>query len=244
MKTMNKPRRKKPSNCHQTSPEGNPCLGKYVLTYEANAPIFTCTVCGDTDTTWQKFYNEYLQLYKVKANWDEKKNQVSCIIGFFCFCYQEHYSTNYTFVPQNPNPYGSKECRDAWAMLAAFNGNAHDARKYIYWVFHKAINKTTAITSLGYLNAPGLIRKYKLYAQRKDILNRASRLPQEFLDWWAVNASSIQANYAMVTMNDLGALLSYVNHYTDIPAESEERLAIKKAEQLNLIVSGKLNVGG
>lgn len=243
MKTMNKPKRRKPSNCRQVNQE-IPCPGKYTLTYEEGAPIFTCNVCGDQDLTWQKFYNEYLQLYKIKTNWDETRHQISCILGFFCFCYQERYSTNYTFVPQNPNPYGAKECRDAWTMLAAFNGNAHDVRRYIYWVFHKAINKSTTITSLAYLNAPGLIRKYKLYAQKKDILNRASKLPQEFLDWWNNNAKTIQTNYAMSTMNDLGSLLSYVNHYdVDIRPDAEERAAIKTAERMNLIVNGKLNVG-
>src|SRR5271157_3633428 len=106
MKTMNKSKRRKPSNCRQIRPEG-PCLGRYLLTYQDNMPIFTCNLCGDLDTTWQKFYQDYLQLYRVKENWDVSKNQVSCIIGFFCFCYKEHYSTDYTFVPNNPNPYSA-----------------------------------------------------------------------------------------------------------------------------------------
>ena len=239
---MNKSKRK-PSNCRQVN-QGENCPGKYELTYDNNAPIFTCKGDDEDAARHRKFYDEYLQLYKIKESWDEPKNHVSCVIGMFCFLYKEHFKTDYTFVPKNPNPFGAKECKDAWTLLAAFNGSSHDARKYIYWVFKKAINKTTAITSFGYLNAPGLIRKYKIYAQRKDVLNRASKLPQAFVDWWQNNAKNIMSNYAMCTMNDLGAFINYVRHYdADIAADAEERKTLNMAEQLGLIKDGKLNVG-
>lgn len=180
----------------------------------------------------------------VKDNWNESKNHVSCIIGMFCHMYKEHYNIDYTFVPKSPNPYGSKECRDAWALLSAFDGNACDVRKYIYWVFKRGITSTTTITNFGYLNAPGLIRKYKLYASRKHILNRSSKLPSEFIEWCKSSIPEIFTKCALDTMNDLGALLSYVTHYSEkITSESAEKQAITKAESIGLIKDGRLNIG-
>lgn len=201
-------------------------------------------MCGDKDLTWKKFYEEYLQLFKAKENWDEPKNYVSCIIGMFCHMYKEHYNVDYTFVPKSPNPYSSKECRDAWALLAAFDGNASEARKYIYWLFKKAINKTTAITHFGYINAPGIIRKYKLYSAKKNVLTRSSKLPDEFIIWCKSTIPEIFTKCALDTMNDLGALLSYVAHYNQAMKEDcAEKQAICKAESFGLIREGKLNIG-
>jgi hypothetical protein len=243
MMAEQKRKKRRVSNCRQKI-QDKECPGKYVLTYESNAPIFTCDSCGHQDLTWKKFYDEYLQLYKDKNNWEEPKNNVSCLIGMFCYLYKEFYKTDYTFVPKNPNPYSSKECRDAWTLIASFGGNVHESRKYIYWLFKRGINKTTTITNFGYLLAPGLIRKYKLYSIKKNVLTRASKLPEEYISWCKETIPEIFTKYAMETMNDLGALLGYVKHYSDtIGEDSAERKALSKSEQYGLIKEGKLNIG-
>lgn len=222
---------------------GVKCQGKYLLTYEDGAPIFTCEKCGDKELTWQKFYTNYLQLFKKKENWDIKKHQVSCIIGFFCYMYKNHYDIDYVFVPQNPNPYGSKECRDAWALLSAFHGDAHIVRKYIYWFFTKFIKKNTDVVSFAYINTPGIVRRFKLYMEKKKTLTRSSTLPKVFLEWCQNNIPEIFSSYELNTMNDLGALLGYVKNYNDeIDSDSSEFLAIAQATKLNLIKNDKLNI--
>jgi len=232
-----KAKRRRPSQCKK-------CPGKYKLTYENNAPIYTCDKCGDQDLTWKKFYNEYLQLFRQKDNWDDKKGQVSCIIGFFCHMYEEFYNTPYVFVPRNPNPFGAKECKDTWSLLAAFNGNAHEVRKYVYWLFKKGINKNTIITHFGYINTPGLIRKYNVYAKRKYTLRRESKLPVVFVNWCNEHVPAIFEKYALDTMNDLGALVSYVEYYSDeMGQQSNERRVLEIAEKHNLVKNGKLNIG-
>jgi len=232
-------KRRKVSKCRV---EG--CLGKYVLSYEDNAPIFTCDCCQDKDLTWKKFYCEYLNLFRVKENWDDKKHQVSCIIGYFVYCYQEKFGTNYVFVPKNPNPYGSKECTDSWALLAAFNGNAHEVRRYLHWLFNRGISNKTEITSFGYITTPGLIRKYNLYAKNKNVLSRSSELPKTFLEWCKQNFPDIVENYSLSTMNDLGALLSFVKYYDKtIQSSDPMRVVLAEAEKYNLIISGNLNIG-
>lgn len=159
--------------------------------------------------------------------------------------YKEFYGTAYVFVPKNPNPYGCKECKDAWQLLAAFDGNAHDVRKYIYWLFKRGINKNTNITHFGYINTPGLIRKYKLYARKKKILRRESRLPKSFIQWCTENAPSIFDKYNMETMNDLGAMLSFYKMYAETKRLDTEFDVILEAKRLGLVTQeGNLNIGG
>lgn len=209
--------------------------------------MFTCESCGDVHLGWKTFFDEYLQLFRVKENWDNPKHHVSCVIGFFYHMYRETYDTNYVFIPQNPSPFSAKECRDAWSLLSAFGGRAHEVRKYLYWIFKKAINKNTEITSFGYVNTPALVRKYILQAKQKHVLRRESKLPKEFVSWCKAEAPEIFDNYALETMNDLGALYSYVDTYSDelmLKASSPENLVIGQAVKHNLIKDGKLNIGG
>lgn len=238
-----KTKKRRPSDCRQKVAE-KICPGKYKLTYEKNAPIFTCDKCSDKDTTWEKFYNEYLQLFRDRDKWDSKKDQVSCVIGFFCHMYKEFYGTDYIFVPKNPNPYGAKECKDTWSLLAAFNGDAHEVRKYIYWLFKRGINKNTTITHFGYINTPGLIRKYNLYAKRKNILRRESKLPKKFIEWCKDNEPNLFNKYNLETMNDLGAMFNYHSAYGggDEDLESEFR-ALLASTRFGLIKDRKLNIG-
>ncbi len=234
-----KKKRKRLINCADKQ-----CSGKYNIHYDG-APVFVCDKCGKEDFTWQKFYNEYLQLFRKKENWNNKKDQVSCIIGFFCYMYEGFYGVPYLFVPTSRNPFSAKECKDTWSLLAAFDGNAHDVRKYLYWVFKRGINRNTTITHFGYVNTPGLIRKYNIYARRKNVLRRESKLPQKFLEWCKENESDIFEKYNLETMNDLGAMQSYYNTYecnNHVDLSSESKVIIY-ASSIGLIKNGKLNIG-
>jgi len=155
--------------------------------------------------------------------------------------YKEFYGTEYAFVPKNPNPYGCKECKDAWALLATFKNDAHEVRKYLYWVFKKLIKKSTNIVSFKYVSSPGIIRKYNLYVQKKHTLTRSSNLPNEFIAWCKSNIPNIFDEYELTTINDLGALLSLVNFH-NVDDGSIEKQAIAMAEKLKLIQDNKLNM--
>ena len=241
--TNQKKKKRRVSNCRKSENETK-CLGKYALAYDNSAPVFVCDTCGDRELTWKKFYDEYLQLFKIKENWDSDKDKVTCVIGFFCHMYKELYTTDYVFVPKNPNPYSSKECKDAWTLLATFKNDASEVRRYIYWLFKKVIRQETNLSSFGYLNTPTLIRKYKIQAERKNVYTRSSKLPESYLQWCKENVASIFDKYALDTMNDLGALYSYVKEYSDeLGNDSIEQRAILKAEQAELIKDGKLKVG-
>lgn len=158
--------------------------------------------------------------------------------------YKEFYGTDYVFVPRNPNPYGAKECRDTWSLLAAFNGDAHEVRKYLYWVFKRGINKNTTMTHFGYVNTPGLIRKYNIYAKRKNILRRESKLPKAFIDWCKEHTPEIFTKFELTTMNDLGVMLFYVGSYDgEIFSDADERKVLVAAEEHRLIKDDKLNIG-
>lgn len=238
MTTSKKKRTRKGGNCK--NPQG--CTGKYILGYENNAPIFTCDICQHQDLTWKKFYDEYLHLYKVKENWENEKDKISCILGLFCFKYHERFNTPYIFVPSNINPYTSKEGRDARNLLITFENDATKVRKYIVWLFTKKFNKNTAITSFGYICTPALIREYNLKEASKNILQRHSKLPASFLEWCRINVPEIFETYTLESMNDLGGLISMYASYK-LGQESQEFIVLEQAKKINLINDGwKLNI--
>lgn len=216
------------------------CVGRYILDYgENDIPLFICDECGDINRGWEKFYNEYLYLYKVRENWDIKKHQVSCIIGFFCYFYEKFYGIRYIFVPQSINPYSSKECRDATMLLKTF-GDANKVRKYMYWFFTKFINKSIEISSLGYLNSPGIIRKYNLYSKRTRRISRSSKIPTTLMEWCKINTPEICDMYSFSTINDLGAILLSMD--MDSGNDSPEGRLIARAREMKLIIGNKLNI--
>src|SRR5574337_896349 len=231
-------KRKKKIVCSEVI-NGSSCGGKYNLSYENNAPVFSCEKCNHKNLTWKKFYDEYLQLFRKEENWNRQEDKISCIIGFFCYKYKEKYEIDYTFIPSNPNPYSSKECKDAWSILAAFNGDANKVRKYIVWIF-KNLNKNTNIISFGYLKTQALINKYNLKNAKKDVLQRESKLPEAFIIWCKQNCPKIFNKYTVETMNDLGAILGMVRAY-NLTQDSDEIIIVKEAERIGLIKFNKLN---
>lgn len=237
---MAKAKKRRPSDCKIKVGEKR-CTGKYKLSYDNAAPLFTCNKCQDRDTSWKKFYDDYLQLYSVKENWDVEKNNVTCIIGFFCHMYRELFDTDYVFVPNNPNPYSSKEIREAWKLLATFKNDVIQVRKYIYWVFRKNIRRSTNLVSFNYINAPGLIRRYNLHARNKQSIARFTALPLGFLYKCRADTPDIFDNYELTTVNDLGALLSHVKFY-DVDLAAPEHQVIKIAETFGLIKDSQLNI--
>lgn len=181
-----------------------------------------------------------MTLYRDKENWKIKKHQASCILGCFCYAYKKKYGVDFTFIPQNPNPFSSKEIKDIRILLNAFNGDAVSVRKYIKWIFTKAITSSTKITSFGYLVTPNLIRKYKLKVRDKP--NRASNLPKSFLSWLKENIPEILERYELSTYNDLSALLSHYNKFSDSVNLTVEKDVLNQAESMELIIDGKINI--
>lgn len=172
-------------------------------------------MCGDKDYTWKKFYNEYLQLYKDNNSWNDNKNKVSCIIGFFCYLYEKHYKTKYTFIPKNPNPYSCRECKLTWELLSAFNNNAVDVKNYLSWVFNKSLKNSTQVFSLAYMSSPTLIRKYNLSKANEFSQERQNALPEKFIEWCKTNTPGVFGKYSLRTYNDLFALYTYTKNFAN-----------------------------
>lgn len=229
-------KRRRPSQCIQKS-----CPGKYKLSHVADVPIFTCNKCGHQDLSWQKFYHDYMELYKNKENWNNSKHHVACLLGFFMHMYCKRYGTPYILVPKNPNVFGSKEIKDTWELLGSFGGDANKARRYLYWLFKRGLNRNTEITHFGYVNTPGLIRKYNIYANKKHTLRRESKLPSKFVNWCQENEPNIFKQYNLETMNDLGALHAFANGSNDCGGQVHR--VIEYAIKVGLIKNRKLNIG-
>jgi hypothetical protein len=231
---------KGPSSCRKKFPTGDRCDGKFVLR-PGEYPVFVCDTCGEINNTWEKFLKEYLELFKKRESWDDPKHKTSCVLGLFTYRYKEFYGVDYAWVPKSPNPYSSKECKDANSLLATFSGNAHTVRKYINWFFAKKIRGNTKIVSMAYLTTPNIIREYVLYRRNKNRVARSNELSGDFLNMCEKIAPSIFRNYELKTVNDLGAILNTYKFYK-MDEESDEHKVIAEAQRCGLIENGQLKI--
>lgn len=231
-------KRKLRCRCQKKLTTTEKCPGSLLLVQENNIPIFVCDFCGSRDETWKRFYDEYLKLYEYKDNWTIPKHKISCIIGQFCHLYKKRYDVDYLFVPKNPNPYGAKECRDANILLSTFKGDALEVRKYLIWAFKCGIPRNSKITSVGYLCVEGLIRKYMLSEEKRNIFSRTSKLT-ELTEW--CNKNNIKYDFELETMNDLGAILNYtIQNNLELKNDCPEKIIIGRAKEMGLIDDNNL----
>lgn len=199
-------------------------------------------MCGDRNEGWKKFRDNYKELFREEKNWLEPKHTVSCVLGCFLYNYKKHYKTNFALVPNSPNPFSSKEVKDIWKLISAFDGNALDVRKYILWFFSKKIKGSTNITSIAYLNTPNIIREFKIKLEKSKHYTRASKLPPSFIKWCQDNEPSIFNTHELSTMNDLGSILFFTKVFGKSVPNSSENAVIKRAEEMGLIKNGRINI--
>lgn len=215
------------------------CNGKYQVEYsqEAGAPIFICDACGDKDNSWELFYFDYMSRYKDVDNWSKKDEILSCVLGFFLHLYEKKYGIKYAFVPSSRNPFSSKEVRDSWKLISAFNGDGHLIGRYMRWVFSSVVRDSTSIFSFNYLNSPGLIRKFMLKHKNKNKLRRDSKIPKDVVKWVGDNLPVIIEKYEFETMNDFASIVAY---FKSDPSNESIASLIKYAESKKIVKDGSI----
>lgn len=206
--------------------------GSMILAQGDFGPFFVCDHCGAENRTWEKFFTEYLLLYRDMENWEQPKHKTSCLLGFFMYQYQKKYGVEYALIPQNPNPFSSKEVVDLSRILATFGGDAKEVARYIKWVFDKKIRESTKLTSIAYFKAPDLVRKFKLMRAEKKKQKRSEGLPRKLVEWIQKEVPEVLEQYEMKTLNDLYSLKNFVATY-DLQ-DGPEIILLDKAKEFGL----------
>ena len=137
-------------------------------------PIFSCPIHGpDERNEWEIWLDKYKDSWKDECEWEKSNSKISCIVGFFCNYFKEHYGHPYIFNYANPIPYKDKDFIMARRILTMFNQDAKEVRVYIKWVFEKRIKKTNyRVTSIGFFASSNLVNEYFQAKAKSKILKR------------------------------------------------------------------------
>lgn len=176
-------------------------------------PVFFCPDCGPAKNDWEKWWNEYRDAWKDKENWQQKKHQVSCIVGYFCHRYEKQYEQPFAFSYSSPIPYKDKEFVMARRLLTMFDGNAWEIGQYIKWGFEKLISPGYIITGLGFFTKPNIANRFKVLRAKRKVIRRRTPLPKNFIEWCKTNYPEIFELQELEVWNDLNGLVTHVKFY-------------------------------
>ncbi|MFA5048794.1 MAG: hypothetical protein WC516_07245 [Patescibacteria group bacterium] len=201
----------------------------------AKYPVFSCPKCGYGTNEWEKWWEMYSTRWKEKEYWKNIKDKPSCLIGYFCYKFNEFYEYPYTFDVSNPIPYKGKEFTMARRIIAMFDDDARDAATYIKWVFAKKVrSRKKPITSLGFFTLSEFINEYKYAKAQNQLLRRQTPLPQDYLEWCKSECPALFETHDFKTWNDLNGLISFIKTYKT--ADLEKKVVMEAVNRKMIII--------
>lgn len=184
-------------------------------------PTFFCHECGpDKRNEWEIWWSAYKDTWKDESKWDRPADALVCVVGFFCYYYEQFYGEPFAFSYQSAKPYTDKDFIMARRLLTMFQGDAKDVKTYIRWVFAKKIKTPKyEVDSLGFFTLQKFVNEYRRAKARARTLTRFSKLPNDFIDWCKTNANEVFESQELETWNDLNGIVSVVKSYGEDGSE-------------------------
>jgi hypothetical protein len=185
---------------------------------------------------WKKWWDQYSQLHKDQANWQEKKHALSCLVGFFCAEYEKFYGHPYTFSVVTPQPFKNKDFTMARRILAMMDGDALRAANYIKWAFHfKVRRRSYPVRSMGFFASADFINDYNVARAQAAVLRRSTPLPPAFLAWCRENEPEIFDRTELAVWNNLNGLVAHVKARG---IDGPERRVVEEAVKRGMLPPG------
>lgn len=177
-------------------------------------PVFSCPECGPARNDWEKWWNDYRDLWREKENWKQKKHAPSCVVGYFVHKYEEFYGQPFSFSYSSPVPYKDKQFTMARRLLAMFNGQAWEVGQYIKWGFAKVVKTPSYhVTGLGFFTKEDIVNRFKVARAKSKVIRRRTPLPKDFIRWCIDNQPEIFELQELETWNDLNGIVTHVKIY-------------------------------
>jgi len=173
-------------------------------------PVFSCLEHGpDKRNEWQLWWDKYSNRGLKKEYWNNKKDQPSCIVSYFCYQFNKFYGFSYTMDYSNPIPYKNKEFTMARRILTLFGDDYLQIPNYIKWVFNKRVrSRKYPVNSLGFLASSKFVNDYKSARARNIKPKRSTKIPESFLKWCKENYPEVVEYHELKSFNDLNVLIS------------------------------------
>jgi len=178
-------------------------------------PTFSCHNCGpDKRNEWEIWWLAYKDTWRDDEKWNRPADALVCVVGFFCYYYEQFYDEPFVFSYQSAKPYTDKDFMMARRILTMFNGEAKEVKTYIRWVFAKKIKTPKyEVQGLGFFGLQKFANEYRRAKARTRRLTRFSKLPKAFLYWCKENAADVFNSQELETWNDLNGIVSIIKNY-------------------------------
>lgn len=174
------------------------------------------------NANYEKFFKKMQEFISTETK-EWNKNH---ILGYFCKKYQDYYGTKYQFKFNTPAPSKCFELFQIGALAGKLSSDPLTLKHYIDWTFDEVVPKAKGkLTSVSFLNKEEPLKFYKLHVHNhlKDTtsqLNRATLLPNEYLEIFKQNNSSIK------TYGEL----AFIYNMSDLP--DNIKLACEQIEKM------------
>lgn len=184
------------------------CGGTYEVIYnDDDIPFLKCDTCEHEINDWVKWTNEYKDYWMVAERWDEKKNHITCLLGYFAYKFNKHYEFEYAWSLNDKGLFRGPEANILRRVYSAFNKDPGMVKDYIDWYFAVKIKRRKKrITSLSFLAVPALMNEFKIVYKKSQQITRDRKLPGGMLRWIRDFAPSIQ-DFQMEDYGDLKHML-------------------------------------
>lgn len=184
------------------------CGGLYEVHFQDDTiPYLKCDKCEHELKDWIKWEEEYKEYWKDDSKWEEKKNHITCILGYFAEHYVRHYKINYSWSLNEKGLFRGPEANILRRVYSSFDKDPATVRKYIDWNFEvKVKRKKKKITSLSFLAVPAVMNEFKILNRKNKQIHRDKKLPTGMLKWINVHAKEVE-DFNMGDYGDLKHML-------------------------------------
>jgi hypothetical protein len=214
-----------------SKPRCNLCNKQKEISFEGDGiqyPVFSCPEHGpDERNEWALWWEKYSDRGLKRQYWQNKKDQPSCVVSYFCHQFNEFYGFPYTMDYSNPIPYKNKEFTMARRILTMFGQDFLHIPNYIKWVFAKKVRTTKyPVNSLGLFASSKFVNEYRAARARRQKPKRCTNIPQDFLEWCKEKYPRVVEYHELESYNDLNILVALAEDHpgeADVVREARKR---------------------
>lgn len=188
------------------------CGGVYKIGYNAdNIPLLTCLKCDKVIDDWVKWQETYKYYWEDSQKWEDKKDHMVVLLGYFCAIYRNYYGIDYVLSLNESGLFSGAEMNVLRKTYRALESNPNIVKKYIDFLFQsKVTRRKKKITSISYIATPALIQEFKFTLEKEKHVTRDTPIPVKVLDWVKIRAPNV---LSMTSLNDYGDLKSFLALY-------------------------------
>lgn len=210
---------------------------------EENLPYLICDKCGHKIEDWIKWHKEYKNLYLDEKAWDEPKNAVTVVLGYFVSKYEAHYKMDFHFSHTENGLFRGTEAVMVRRLLSTFNNSSKDVVAYIDWYFaNKVTLQAKKLTSINPLTVPTVIGLFRHWQASQKKITRSTPISAKMTEWLQIHSPSV---LQLTQLSDFGDLQQFLKFIKQNPSKQTDEIKLfvdelykRKTINTNLEVQG------